>query len=211
LVLNRKVKKAVSAAMDEIGMDPLLNNGLTDEEKVEALGRSRVADKLPLDFDERPPFAVVGIPPWWDGQCDRHLLLGLWLYGYAPERLVMIMNDYHLCFHTRLMGNTWARMASHHHVQQQQQQRALLATSTGGQEVLIKHEVEMDSSWPDSATLYQLAQWLLMGRQMLHMKSAAGKKWGKAEATQLITENGESDEESYEKGRVENFRLLFRL
>jgi len=102
LQLSNKVKAAIATALDETNQEDRISRGLdnmTDESKVEALGRGAVASKIILG-DIRPKWAGQAIAPWWDTECDRHLLLGLWWYGYA--KYLPIRDDANLCFRTKI-------------------------------------------------------------------------------------------------------------
>lgn len=56
-----------------------------------------LASNIPLG-DIRPAWTRVS--PWWDDECDRHLILGTYIYGYG--KYAEMRKDQRLCFHDKI-------------------------------------------------------------------------------------------------------------
>ena len=102
LALNSKVKPAITLAVEDVDVEKRLEMGLdtlSDEQKLLKTGKADVASRIALG-DIRPKWAGTTIAPWWDLECDQHLLLGLWWYGYG--RYSSVRDDPDFCFRKKI-------------------------------------------------------------------------------------------------------------
>jgi hypothetical protein len=111
-VMNEAVRLAFMALTPEQliakGLPPILNQ-VPDhlvsilpnfEERFSKLSKAEVAKQIVLG-DARPTWTQA--TPWWDLECDRHLLVGVYAHGF--QNYNAIRDDPDLCFQKKM--NAW--------------------------------------------------------------------------------------------------------
>lgn len=94
------ITAAVQAAMEALSPEDRQRRGFDEhsvvwtlEERMDRLTSAEIADKIALG-NVRPPSTRVA--PWWDIECDKHLLVGVYKYGFM--HYTEIRRDPELCF-----------------------------------------------------------------------------------------------------------------
>jgi chromodomain-helicase-DNA-binding protein 7 len=95
--LNQMISKTVHSVY-ESNKDTIPTPETIDmETSMTTLPIHLLANNIPLG-DIRPAWTKVS--PWWDDECDRHLIIGTYIYGYG--KYAEMRKDSRLCFHDKI-------------------------------------------------------------------------------------------------------------